>query len=445
MSPFDSPENWNATRGKAAHQVFVHWGMRRRAQPDSSRKRRSDAIEVDGGSSARKRRPGLPSVGSFDTDERPAGAATSGVIDLTLSDGEEDRAPRVRVTSMPKSTTSMSRFTGFKMDLKPNPVKQAMVEYAKASQTPDDSLPCAPPRPMASTQTMLDMFKPEPQADSAAPAAPTQQWHTVRVGWFTGIYRTKKEAENLIIHYPYHEYAVFATFDEAKVWLRQSSTKAQRDRAIRPQNLNHIDKNAFMRFVGRSFDKHNQVPGVDERSIARKLLLLLKQACDDVRHDVNWTMQPLPQALIPQEREKVQDKPGCSASLGLWIGAKTLRPDAQQPAVHHEIQSTRSARASSPPSTVPAAASLSPPAGPLCSCGKAIVDVEIAVKCAGGDCKYELFHRTCAGFTKRDPTPGWRCWQCRPKPAGEFDSDSFGVLFAVMLCCVTLNFTCQRS
>lgn len=57
----------------------------------------------------------------------------------------------------------------------------------------------------------------------------------------------------------------------------------------------------------------------------------------------------------------------------------------------------------------------SPESGKQCSCGKPAGSIDASVRCAGSDCKYGVFHRSCVGLSSRKDTTGWRCYACRPR------------------------------
>jgi hypothetical protein len=231
----------------------------------------------------------------------------------------------------------------------------------------------------------------------ARSSSPSPQVFAVRVGWFPGIYRDKKEADLQTKNYPLQEQQAFTSVNEARQWLAEHSPRVGRDRQSRPVPVKNVDRAAFMAFVSRSWATHNQLPGIDERAVAQKLQHLLREA-EEEKNAVNWNLQPLPQVLIKHEKESSRVNRETKL-LGLGSGA--LAPREPATTGLPELLSTGPANA---------------PAASVCSCGKPVEDFSQAAKCAGANCANGTFHRACVGLAKRPVTEGWRCWRCRPKP-----------------------------
>lgn len=104
--------------------------------------------------------------------------------------------------------------------------------------------------------------------------------------------------------------------------------------------------------------------------------------------------------------------------LEVWSGALEPRKAVVQSSAYEQSRS-RNVQLATPPPPAP------PPARhhvsesathKVCSCGQPVRATEQAVRCAGTECQFGTFHKTCVGLGTRKVTDGWRCYQCRPKP-----------------------------
>lgn len=258
------------------------------------------------------------------------------------------------------------------------------------------------------------------QSSSPAPAA-EKQWHAVKVGWFPGVYESKTEANQQTKNYPLKDQASFASKEAAKLWIAEPSIKASRDAETRPKAYGNLDRKEFMRFVGRAWANANQLPGVEIRELVQKLRFLFKQACENLRNDVDWTLQPLPQVLVSREKENARNTAVRFKILGLWSGALNPRDPVVRPQVKQEVKVKNEHEAkihgivtTAGQGVVESKPSLS--MGGKCSCKKEVARDDGSVICANQQCPVLTFHKACVGLASRQVPNGWRCWQCRAKP-----------------------------